>query len=125
MPPRWAFVHLLKVGVFAIGGAPAGMAGCLFAHSVGFISPDLFGLNESILMLTMVVVGDLGSRPGAVVGAGALILLPELGRSAGHFRMVAVGLVLFRSLVLMPRGLLSEARTLRFLRGHSPRQPQG
>jgi len=116
-------VHLLKVGVFAIGGALAGMAGCLFAHSVGFISPDMFGLNESILMLTMVVVGGLGSWPGAVVGAGALILLPELGRSAGHFRMVAVGLVLFLSIVLMPRGLLSEARTLRFLRGHSPQGP--
>jgi len=116
-------VHLLKVGAFAIGGALAGMAGCLFAHSVGFISPDMFGLNESILILTMVVVGGLGSLPGAVIGAWALILLPELGRSAGHFRMVAMGLVLFLSIVLMPRGVLPEARSLRFLRGNVPRQP--
>ncbi len=105
-------VLLLKAGAFAIGGGLAGAAGCLLAHSTGFVSPDMFGLGESILMLTMVVVGGLGSVPGAILGACVLVLVPELGRTAGHFRMVLVGLVLYLSILLMPKGLIVEARAL-------------
>ena len=104
---------LMKVGAFTIGGGLAGAAGCLLAHSIGYISPDMFGLDQSILILTMVVVGGLGSLPGAVLGACALILLPELARSAGHLRTVLVGLVLYLAIMLLPKGLIAEARTLR------------
>jgi branched-chain amino acid transport system permease protein len=110
-------VARLKIGAFAISGALAGVAGCLLAHVTGYISPDMFQLDQSILILTMVVVGGLGSLPGAVVGACILILAPELARGAGHFRMVAVGAVLFLSILLMPKGLLPEAAALRFARG--------
>ena len=105
---------LMKVGAFAIGGGLAGAAGCLLAHSIGYISPDMFGLDQSILILTMVVVGGLGSLPGAVLGACALILIPELARGAGHLRTVLVGLALYLSILLLPRGLIAEARALRF-----------
>ncbi len=104
---------LMKVGAFTIGGGLAGAAGCLLAHSIGYISPDMFGLDQSILILTMVVVGGLGSLPGAVLGACALILLPELARSAGHLRTVLVGLVLYLAILLLPKGLIAEARALR------------
>ena len=107
---------LMKVGVFAISGGLAGAAGCLLAHSTGYISPDMFGLDQSILILTMVVVGGLGSLPGAVVGACVLILVPELARSAGHLRTVLVGLVLYLSILLLPKGLLAEAWALRVSR---------
>lgn len=106
-------VRRLKIGAFAISGALAGVAGALLAHSTGFISPDMFRLDESILVLTMVVVGGLGSLPGAVAGAVVLILAPELGRSAGHFRMVLVGLVLYLSILGMPKGVIPEAVALR------------
>ncbi len=108
----------LKVGAFAISGGLAGAAGCLLAHTTGYISPDMFGLDQSILILTMVVVGGLGSLPGAVVGATLLILVPELARSAGHLRTVLVGLVLYLSILLLPKGLLGEAWALRLF---SPR----
>ena len=107
---------LMKIGAFAISGGLAGAAGCLLAHSTGYISPDMFGLDQSILILTMVVVGGLGSLPGAVVGACLLILVPELARSAGHLRTVLVGLVLYLSILLLPRGLLAEAWALRISR---------
>ena len=107
---------LTKVGAFAISGGLAGAAGCLLAHTTGFISPDMFGLDQSILILTMVVVGGLGSLPGAVLGACVLILAPELARSAGHLRTVLVGLVLYLSILLLPKGLLAEAWALRLAR---------
>ena len=106
-------VAALKVGAFAISGGLAGAAGCLLAHATGFISPDMFQLDQSILILTMVVVGGLGSLPGAVLGACVLILAPELFRAAGHLRTVLVGVVLFLSILLMPRGLLAEGWALR------------
>jgi branched-chain amino acid transport system permease protein len=110
-------VGRLKVGACAISGGLAGVAGCLLAHSTGFISPDMFGIDESILMLTMVVVGGLGSVPGAVLGAAVLILVPEIGREAGHFRMVIVGMVLYLAILLRPSGALGEAVSLQFARG--------
>ena len=112
-------VGRLKLGVCAIAGALAGVAGCLLAHSTGYISPDMFGIDESILMLTMVVTGGLGSVPGAVLGAAVLILVPELGREAGHFRMVLVGLVLYAAILLRPAGVIGEALALRFARASS------
>lgn len=113
----------LKISVFAIGAGLAGAAGCLTAHSTGFISPDMFGLDQSILILTMVVVGGLGSLPGVVAGAFLLTIAPELVRTAGHFRMVLVGLLLFGSILLLPKGLFSEERFLGGLnRGRFARQ---
>ena len=106
-------VRFGKIGVFAISGGLAGAAGCLLAHSTGYISPDMFGLDQSILILTMVVVGGLGSLPGAVLGAVLLIVLPELARGAGHLRAVMVGLVLYLSILLLPKGILPEAWALR------------
>jgi branched-chain amino acid transport system permease protein len=103
----------LKIGVSAISAGLAGVAGCLTAHSTGFIGPDMFGLDQSISILTMAVVGGLGSLPGAVVGAALLTVAPELVRTAGHFRMVLVGLLLFAAILLMPRGLVPEERFLR------------
>lgn len=108
-------VARLKVGAFAISGGLAGAAGCLLAHATGYISPDMFGLDQSILVLTMVVVGGLGSLPGAAVGACLLILAPELFRAAGHGRTILVGLVLFASILAMPKGLWPEAAVLRLV----------
>lgn len=106
----------LKIGIFAISGGLAGVAGCLTAQTTLYISPDMFGLDQSILILTMVVVGGLGSLPGAVVGAFLLTIAPELFRTAGHFRMIMVGVLLFGAILLFPKGLISEERFLGLLR---------
>lgn len=109
-------VGWVKLSAFAIGGGFAGVAGSLQAHLVGYISPDMFELNTSILILTMVVVGGLGSVPGAVLGACILTLVPELAREFGHFRMVIIGVVLLFSILLMPKGLVAETWALRKIR---------
>ena len=106
-------VRSLKFSAFAISGGLAGVAGCLQAHITNYISPDMFQLDTSILILTMVVVGGLGSLPGAVLGAGILILVPELGREFGPLPNGRGRVVLYVSILLMPKGLLGEVWALR------------
>ncbi|CAH2601715.1 Branched-chain amino acid ABC transporter permease [Rhodovastum atsumiense] len=102
----------LKIESFAISGFFAGLAGALWAHTAGYISPPDFGFTQSILVLAMVVVGGLGSLPGAVVGALILILLPELLRPLGDIRNLLVGFVLFGVILFLPKGLIGEVSAL-------------
>lgn len=106
----------LKMEAFALSAFFAGIAGSLWAHMTGYISPGDFKFSESILILAMVVVGGLGSLPGAVIGALLLILLPEGLRGLGDFRNVMVGLVMFLSILLLPKGLLGEVSALGLVR---------
>ena len=106
----------LKIEAFGVSCFFAGIAGALFCHTAGFISPDQFRFAESINILAMVVVGGLGSLPGAVIGAALLIILPEALRSFGDFRMIAIGSIMFLSILLQPKGLLGEASALDLLR---------
>lgn len=103
----------LKAQAFAISSFFAGIAGALWAHTTGYISPSDFRFDQSILVLAMLVVGGLGSLPGAVLGAWLLILLPELLRPIGDFRMLVIGLLMFLVILFLPRGLWSEAHSLR------------
>ncbi len=109
-------VGRLKLQAFAIACALAGAAGALFAHTTGYISPESFRFGESILILSMVVVGGLGSLYGSIVGAVILTVLPELLRDLGQWRMIAVGAVLFLSILFMPRGLVGEVSAIDLIR---------
>jgi branched-chain amino acid transport system permease protein len=106
----------LKIESFAVSGFFAGIAGALWAHTAGYISPADFAFPQSILILAMVVVGGLGSLPGAVIGALILILLPEVLRPVGDFRNIIVGGVLFFSILLMPKGIIGEVSALDLVR---------
>ncbi len=106
----------IKIQVFGVSTFFAGLAGALVAHTAGYISPDYFKFGESILILAMVVVGGLGSVPGSVVGALLLMLLPEFTRKLGDFRMIAVGMVMFLSILLLPKGLWGEVSAVEFVR---------
>jgi branched-chain amino acid transport system permease protein len=121
-------VPRLKLEVFAVSSFLAGLAGALWAHSTGFVSPTDFRFAESILILAMVVVGGLGSIPGAVLGAVLLALLPEALRFVGDVRQIIVGLVMFGAILFLPKGLLGEVPTLAFMRhalGTGWRAPDG
>ncbi|WP_291325540.1 branched-chain amino acid ABC transporter permease [Desulfovibrio sp. UCD-KL4C] len=109
-------VSKLKVQTFAASTFFAGIAGALMAHSAGYISPESFQFSESILILAMVVVGGLGSLPGVLLGALLLIILPEAARGLGDMRMVAVGVVMFLSILLLPKGLLGETSAIEVAR---------
>lgn len=107
---------LLKAEAFGVSCFFAGIAGALLSHQVLYISPDSFRFSESILILAMVVVGGLGSLPGAVAGAVLLTLLPEVLRGIGDFRMIVVGVVMFVCILLLPKGLFGEISALGLVR---------
>ncbi len=106
----------LKIEVFTLSAFFAGIAGALWAYTTGYVSPGDFNFSNSILILAMVVVGGLGSLPGAIVGAVLLILLPEVLRSLGDLRNVTVGIVMFVSILFLPKGLFGEVPALVFAR---------
>ncbi|RAH99581.1 branched-chain amino acid ABC transporter permease [Acuticoccus sediminis] len=106
----------MKMQAFVISAAFAGVAGALWAHTTGYIAPPDFDFAESILILSMIVVGGLGSLPGAIIGALLLILLPEFLRPLGDVRNIMVGCVLFFSILLLPRGLFGEVSALALVR---------
>lgn len=96
-----------KTLVFSLSGAMAGLAGILYAQQSGFISPEAFGLHVSIMILTMVVIGGLGSNQGAIIGAVFLTLLPEIIDSLNDMKMLVYGVLLLVVLVFLPNGLVS------------------
>ena len=69
----------------------AGIAGSLYAHHARYLNPNDFTFNKSIEILIMVVIGGVGSMPGAVVGALIVVLAPEYLRSSGELRLILFG----------------------------------
>jgi len=110
----------LKAQAYALHAGLIGGAGAIYAHVNQFIGPDNFVLLESALILTGVVVGGLGSWPGAVIGGLLMALLPEVLREFGHFRILVLGLILFFAIRFVPRGLYSEVRALALVRRLMP-----
>jgi branched-chain amino acid transport system permease protein len=102
-----------KVLAFMIGAVYAGLAGCLYASSIRFISPDSFSGTQAILLMTMLIVGGMGSIAGCVIGAVALTLLPEVLRFLGQWYLVLYGLGVIVVIVLAPGGLASIASMVR------------
>jgi branched-chain amino acid transport system permease protein len=89
-----------KSKCFLVAAFTAGIAGSLYAHHARYLNPNDFTFNKSIEILIMVVVGGLGSLPGAVIGAIIIVLMPEFLRSSGEWR-----LILFGALVVVLMGV--------------------
>jgi branched-chain amino acid transport system permease protein len=105
-----------KVAIFTLAAALAGLAGSLYAHYITFINPESFGLHTSILILCMVVVGGMGSIAGAVVGALALTVLPEMLRQFHAYQDLIYGALLVGLLIWRPEGILGRGKlSLKFL----------
>lgn len=104
--------RLVKMKIFAISAAIAGAAGAFFAHYLSFISPDSFTPNVSIGMLAMVVLGGLGSVPGAIFGGALLAALPELLRFTSDYRDAIYGIVMVLIVLYRPQGLLGRRHVL-------------
>ena len=95
-----------KVQSFAVSAFMAGIGGCLYGHFLGYINPSDFGFLKSIDMLSMIVLGGLGSIPGAVFGASLLSAAPEFLRFMSQYRMLVYGALLVFLMVFRPNGLL-------------------
>ncbi|HYA14196.1 MAG TPA: branched-chain amino acid ABC transporter permease [Syntrophales bacterium] len=98
--------RLLKVEIFTCSGMFSALAGSLYAHIVTFISPTSFGFNVSIELLTMVIVGGLGSIYGSFLGAAILTLLPEFFRAFQDYDIIVYGITLIVITMFMPGGLV-------------------
>lgn len=106
-----------KLEAFAFACGLAAVAGCLYAGYIGYVDPSSASLDESILMLCMVIVGGVGNFKGPLVGAAVLIALPELLRfahfpdsMAANMRLLIYGLLLVVMAHFRPRGLAGEYR---------------
>jgi branched-chain amino acid transport system permease protein len=98
-------ITLLKSQCFVIAAFVAGVAGSLYAHEVRYLAPSDFTFWKSIEILIMVVIGGVGSLPGAVLGAAVLVGLPELLREIGDYRMLVFGIVLMATMLFGEGGL--------------------
>src|SRR4029079_7325958 len=102
-----------QVFAFGVGAAVAGAAGCFYATFVGTLVPDAFFITESFTILSMVIVGGMGTLIGPVWGAILLTLLPELLRDIGDLRLVVYGAALTLVVLFMPGGLVQAAQLVR------------
>ncbi len=102
-----------KVFAFGVGAAVGGAAGCFYATFVGTLVPDAFFITESFTILSMVIVGGMGTLIGPVWGAILLTLLPELLRGIGDLRLVVYGVALTLVVLFMPGGLVQAAQLIR------------
>ncbi|MBV8765815.1 MAG: branched-chain amino acid ABC transporter permease [Hyphomicrobiales bacterium] len=111
-------INLVKVKLLAygLGAAFAGLAGSIFAVMLTSIYPSSFQLLISINVLALIIVGGMGSLPGVVVGAIALVGLPELLREFGEYRYLFYGAALIIMMRIKPEGLWPSVTRQRELR---------
>lgn len=95
-----------KLNSFALGTFLAGVGGALYAHFLSYINPSDFSFLKSVDILSMIVLGGLGSVPGAVIGASVLAAAPEFLRFMSQYRMLVYGALLVFLMVFRPNGLL-------------------
>jgi len=96
-----------KVKIFVLSAAMASLAGSLYAHYLTFISPGTFSFFYSLQVVTMVLVGGMGSLWGSVLGALLLTILPEALHAVKEYNVLVYGLILMGVLVFFPHGLLT------------------
>lgn len=101
-----------KLTAFALSAFFAGTAGVLFAARTGFINPQSFTFMESAIILSIVVLGGMGSIIGVIIGALILILLPEYLREVGNYRMLLFGASMVIMMIFRPQGIVSNVRKI-------------
>jgi branched-chain amino acid transport system permease protein len=102
--------YRFKLWAFAIGAGIAGMGGTVFASKVGFISPDNYPFQLSVLFLAAVVLGGSGNLPGVILGAVVVGYLPERFRGFADKRILVFGIALIVMMIFRPQGLLPARR---------------
>ena len=106
-----------KLEAFAISCSIAALAGTLYVGYVSYIDPSSSSLDESILMLSMVLIGGSGNFRGPIVGAAVLVIMPELLRflalpetSSANIRLLMYAIFLIVFSHLRPQGIAGEYR---------------
>jgi len=110
-----AYTHTMLAMV--VSCTLAGAAGGFYAHYITFLSPELFGFQNTVTMAVMVVAGGQGMVLGPAVGSLVFTFVPELLRMATFYRMLLYGVILLLVVMYMPRGLVFYLKAL--LRGRA------
>jgi branched-chain amino acid transport system permease protein len=104
----------LKILAFTLSAVWAAVAGVFYAAYAGFVDPETFRFEESVLILSMVVLGGMGSGPGVIVGAVVLYIVPRLLRDQFpaliDYRLMIFGMTMVLMMVFRPQGLLGSRR---------------
>jgi branched-chain amino acid transport system permease protein len=108
----------IKLLAFGSGAAFAALGGAVYAARQVNIFPDNFALDVSINVLSLIIIGGIGSIEGVVLGAIALIGLPEILRSVSEYRIIAFGALLVVMMIIRPEGFLPSTRRARELHEH-------
>ena len=138
--------YKMKLWAFAIGASTGGLGGWLYASRVSYINPDNFPFFLSVILLSAVVLGGMGSIPGVIVGAFAVAFLPEYLRdvaagetltrwlnflTGGHatniteYRVMLFGAALVVMMIFRPQGLLPSRKRAAELAVAAPDQAMG
>ena len=99
-----------KLGAYAFGAFWAGLVGVIFAARNTYINPNSFTFMESALVLSIVVMGGMGSIIGVIIAALVLILMPEYLRAFAEYRMLMFGAVMVLMMIFRPEGLIANVR---------------
>jgi len=117
-----------KLWAFALGALWGGLAGVVFANFQGFVSPESFTFMESVFIVTMVVLGGMGSIPGTIVGAALIAGIPEIIRGVAQspllssvidptlasaisgYRYLVFGLLMVIMMAVRPQGMIPSVR---------------
>ena len=110
-----------KLMAFATGALFSGIAGTIFAAQLQSVYPHSMNFLVSINVLSLIIIGGMGSIPGVFVGALVLMGLPELLREFAEFRYLVYGALLMAMMLTRPEGLWPEAR--RRLELHESMEP--
>jgi len=102
-----------KLLSFLLASLLAALAGSLYAFYTGYIEPAYLGINQSLDIIAMVLLGGRGSVTGPIVGAFVLTGLPHLIDLSGETRAMLYGAILILTILLLPRGLLGTFASLR------------
>lgn len=110
-----------KLFAFVLSAMLAGLAGTLYAHYIGFLNPEPFGVDSSLNVILAVILGGSGTLLGPIVGAVSVTFLPEILRFADSYRLITYGLILVVATIFLPKGLVPLVGNLwRRIRPASP-----
>jgi branched-chain amino acid transport system permease protein len=119
VPTTW-----VKLLAYALGAAFASVAGAFFAAKLSYTNPNFFLFMESCIVLSIVVLGGIGSIPGVIVAAFILIAAPEVFRGLENYRMLAFGSIMVTMMILKPEGLIPASRRKRELHEGDKKKPK-
>jgi len=112
---------------FALSAYLAGVAGALQIHHIGYLTPELYGVENSFWPVTYVILGGLGTLSGPVVGTVVLTVIWEMLKATGitFGRYVIVGIILILAIIFLPNGLVSLPEQVQeWRKRHKKKEPE-